>query len=188
MSVGELVPDPEGEALPSEVRHVYSRMCRDAGGVYTNLHAAWQRPVRHNKPIERAALWYGLELANDGAQILVDPDETALSLPGRSLATRYEIRAASLIVQHTLPFSDVELRALRAPNMLHDLEFQTTGTEYGIVGVAVRQPDLVDRWHDWVWMDQQRKVQRDPSVLGSSAVLAEACGRLAVNLGQVLGW
>lgn len=65
--------------------------------------------------------------------------------------------------------------------MMDDYEFRTDH-------VLSRQPALVERWHEWLWMDEHKVPQTRVEALGASAILAEGCERLSSVLPKVLGW
>ena len=167
--------------LDGELEHRYARIAVGAIHAAESLAAAWQRPVRHNRKIERAALFHVLELDLDCMGALESPLAEMLLPPGVTARQRYELSAGALIVREVLPFADDQREKLRIPNMRHDWEFESDR-------LMARQPRLTERWHEWLWADAHGNPQRDVGQLGASAVLAEGCRRLATVVPRILGW
>jgi hypothetical protein len=148
-----------------------------AAGVSWSLDESWKRPVRHNRKLERLALWYtvsldkNLEYALDAGSrvfplsVAFDPD------------ARYEITAAVHEIPRLVPFA-AERSNLRQPIGSH---FDAWGEE-----ISDREPQLVGRWHEWVW--ETSGTAADTQDHGDASVLAVACTRLAEVLPKALGW
>jgi hypothetical protein len=167
--------------LSPEVYWVYTRMAGYAAETAWHLRQAWARPVRHNRRIERGALWEALLLDAECRRALApDPLQSLLSPPTGSLDARYELQAGIRVVPHILPFTLDERQRLR-PTGVRDFRF---GTE----DIVNREPEVVERWHNWVWMDTEREPQKDVKALGASALLAEAGTRISDSLYEILGW
>jgi hypothetical protein len=158
-------------SLPQDIYHVYTRMEFFAWGAAKDLYESWQRPKRHNKRIERSALWHAVLLDKDCGQAL-EPDRKAVLLPpSTAVETRYELQAAVRTVHTTLPFIPLEREVLRR-------EFDETGNTGFADEDAIRRTTLFERWHEWLWMDEQRAPITSVEALGASAILAEGCARL----------
>jgi hypothetical protein len=149
-----------------------------------HLGEAWKRPVRHNKRIERTALWYALEVDKDYAEVLSMPKPFSLLRdlrPEAEVEERYEVQAAMHTIHHHLPFTAEERNVLhRAQSMSHD--------SFEGESVAARGPALVQRWHSWVWEDERQVPQTSVEALGASAIVAEGYFRLTQSLPRFLGW
>jgi hypothetical protein len=168
--------------LPTKAFDLYSRMGMHAADVANSLHASWQRPRRHNRRIERKVLWHVLDLG-------VTCDE-AVTIPGTALLRelrpeagteeRYEVGAAIHTVRHHMPFTPGEREMLQVVKTMDDFHFMSDG----IKGL---EPALVERWHLWVWANEQQRPQTNVRALGASAMLAEACYRLSELLPEFLG-
>jgi hypothetical protein len=125
------------------------------------------------------ALALALNLDVDCTKGIASPSGDLLRPATADATTRYEIQAGALTVHSVLPFSGDERETLRGgKKYLSALTWSYP--EY------VPETDLVQRWHEWLWTDEQGAKQRDVSMLGASATLAIACNRLAVNVGRVL--
>lgn len=165
-------------SLPDEARYSYDRIILYGIFAGAHLYESWQRPKRHNRRIERAALWATLMLDRECGRVL---DDKALMLPPWvDLDTRYELQAGVRTVHQIIPFSTPERDALRATDMIRDYEFRSEK-------VANREPALVERWHRWLWMDEHNAPQTNAEALGASAILAEGCERLRESAREVLG-
>jgi hypothetical protein len=113
--------------------------------------------------------------------------ELALTLPDVSLRfppetdvqIRYELQAGMHTVHHSLPFTLPERDALRSVDMLSDFDFKSER-------IVSREPELVERWHQWLWTDAHQMPQTDVQALGMSAILAEGCTRLTRVLPKIL--
>ena len=137
-----------------------------------NLKEAWQRPVRHNKQIEREALFHAVDLT----ALCIDAlrNHSSVLLPSATTPhRRHTLQAAVRTASSILPFSLAELSALQAEqegNFLFETE------------EAISTPELVARWHEWVWKDCDGAATRNVETLGGSAVLAAS----GVQLGRVI--
>jgi hypothetical protein len=175
---------PREEApVPPRGYHLYSRMATNAAGAAYHLRESWERPKRHNKRIERAALWYVLAVG-------VDCDDAVTTVPGALLLRelrpearveeRYEIQAAIHAVRYCLPFGPGTRDVLNQARTMDDFLFESDQ-------ITDREPALVEQWHNWVWADEHHAPQTSVHALGASAILAEGCLRLSQYLPTVLG-
>jgi hypothetical protein len=175
---GPLEGGPLG--LPRDAYGTYSRMAFFAGGAVEYLDESWKRPKRHNKRLERAALWHTVQLDEDCGKALEPARSSLLLPPSTDAKTRYELQAGIRAVHSTLPFTVPERYALRRDIELGNTRFDDED--------AVGERALTDRWHEWLWMDENGASQNSAEALGASAVLGEVCFRLAINLREILGW
>ncbi len=170
--------------LPPEGYPIYARLFTAATGTAEHLREAWKRPVRHNRRIERAALWYALNVDRSYAELLAVPSPLALLrdlLPEAEVEERYEVEAATHAVHRHLPFTRQERYALQQAQSMSNFQFETEG-------ITAREPALVEQWHRWVWEDERRVPQTGVEALGASAIVAEGCFRLNQQLPRLLGW
>jgi hypothetical protein len=170
-------------SLPREQLATYIRVNVAAYSVASHLGDAWKRPVRHNQQIERAALWYALDVGNDCERLLDPTDEGTYLRPSNGDATaRYDAEAAIRMIPPVLPFTDQERRVL-STNQDRRNNFQF---EYGIGDAALGQLALVERWHEWLWMPPDDPSDRRASPGTDAELLALACTRLANALSAVV--
>jgi hypothetical protein len=76
------------------------------------------------------------------------------------------------------PLTFEERDALRLPDMSGNPRFEDVS--------SLGTPELFERWHQWLWLDEQGMPQADVEALGASAIFAEACTRLGDVLSGVL--
>jgi hypothetical protein len=156
-------------------------MAIHATGTAWHLSQAWARPVRHNKRIERGALWEALLLDAECRQALApDPLQSLLSPPIGSLDARYELQAGIRVVTNIMPFTLDERRRL-CPTGVQDYQFKTED-------VTNREPEVLERWHNWIWIDTEQETQNNVKALCASALLADASTRMSDSLYEILGW
>jgi hypothetical protein len=166
--------------LSPDAYDFYSRLQFHAGGTSEHLGQSWERPKRHNRGIERLALWMAVGLHEDCEQALAPRNSTLLLPPSPGVGVRYELQAGIRIVHGIMPFSLSERHTLR-----HDIEVGHLPSDE--MGPPI-DPALVERWHRWLWMDEQGEPQTNVEALGASAVLGEACERLNLAAREILGW
>lgn len=163
----------------------YERLQVDARGTRIGLEEVWGRPNGDNREIERKALWFAIGL-NFSCRNVVEHGKFLLQ-PRRvaSAVTRYEIQAGMLTVHSMFPFTYEEGSDLWGPGKKsQDMEgWIRDGSDEG---VAFREPELLDRWHRWIWEDEAGNQQIEREAVGPSAVFAEACGRLALHIDEVI--
>lgn len=169
--------------MVSEQIGIYTRMQTFAEQVVIQLGNAWKRPVRHNRRLERAALWYTLYVADDCNRLL-DPNDRRQYLRPRTgeAKHRYEAEAAIRTIPDVLPFTRQERQALNGnKDRRNNLEF-----EHGIGATALGQTALVERWHDWLWTSPDGGSERRASPGSDAEVFSVACVRLSNALGEIL--
>jgi hypothetical protein len=159
--------------------HLYSRLWTGAAGTYNGLNEAWKRPKRHNRRVERAALWYALELGENCAEVAATPEAWSLLRdlsPEADVEERYEVQAAVHAIRHNLPFTPQEREALNETRSVRsDFLFESDR-------IGAREPALVEEWHRWVWANERQRPRTRKEALGASAILAEGCSRLTQSL------
>ncbi len=177
-------PNVEEPLLGQKVYDGLFHLRWDAAQAHGYLRQSWRRPVRHNLGIERWALWHVLDLNNDCHKAIMGWEDWysryLMRPPIGELTARYEVQAGILTVHHVIPFDSAERERLDKPRSVGP------GVWHDVIGE--QEPDLIERWHTWLWTDEQgNQVRRDDlDQLGASATLAEACGRLAVSLSPLV--
>jgi hypothetical protein len=167
------------EPLPVKARQFFDLLHFYAAGAIDHLEASWKRPGRHNKKIERLAMWYSVSLEL-GCEQIRSPDSPA-HLYYRSLAvgnpeTRYDIESAVQLIPPLFPYANPDEKSrLRA---FSDRSFEDWGET-----MAQREPRLVAQWHSWLWQKGNLSIEGDH---GQASVFAVAVSRLATGLEQVL--
>jgi hypothetical protein len=170
-------------ALTSEQTVTYMGMQWAAHATETYLSAAWKRPTRHNRSIERAALWYALHVTNDCAHALEHGEQNRIARPATGDATsRYDAKAAITTIPTLFPYTTPERRLLTF-NQDRRTNFRF---EYGIGDTALGQIALLERWHDWLWTPPTRSADRCAHPAADAELLAAACNRLTDALEEVL--
>jgi hypothetical protein len=170
----------EASGLSLDAYHFYSRTQFEAGRTARALYEAGKRPKRHNKGIERAALRFALDLEIDCRKALEPAHASLLLPPAADAETRYELQAGIRVVHAILPFTLAERDALRPADVMANPRFEDKQ--------AIAEPSLVERWHEWLWMDPRGEPQTSVEALGASAILAEGCARLSHVLPRILHW
>ncbi|MGE5281079.1 MAG: hypothetical protein ACM3N0_01925 [Chloroflexota bacterium] len=173
--------DPDNASrLPPQVEQFLGAMEIVARGTAANLQESWRRPVRHNKKIERLALWHTVMLG-ETCERAIDPEHhslvVTLSPTQAEPETRYEIQAAARMIPGLVPFSRLDQAKLRADTGKY---FDKWGED-----MAVREPVLVANWHSWLWSNDPIAPYPD-NEHGRASLLAIAASRLADNLHAVL--
>jgi hypothetical protein len=172
------------ESKVSDLRRsidIHSGMQLHAAGACGHFREVSKRPVRHNRGIERAALWHVLELDQQCMSVLdaygqLDPD---LVRPQTGSAeSRYEAEAAIRTIPSLSPFTRPETAILSRSLNLRNFEF-----EHGIGDLTLGRLALRERWHEWLWDNGPERAQERSS---ESQVLELACGRLSVALYDVV--
>lgn len=158
----------------------YYRIKRHARDTKLNLELNWKQAGR-NPGVGRAALWFALVLDIECAEALEPGHKLRLWPPGVSSEIRYGLQAGIRMVHATLPFTAAERAALQEP--LHG--FRESLPEYETPELPTHEPELVARWHDWLWQDELGLPQTDTARLGASAVLAESCGQLVATIDTI---
>lgn len=177
----EFMGDKGGESpLPRGVEQFFTSMQTVASGTSLNLQESWQRPVRHNRKLERLALWQAVLLDEACERAVSDIELRPLLtlLPTHASAdTRYDIQAATLTIPKLLPFPFIDRDKLRVPTGEY---FEAWGED-----MAQREPRLVADWHRWLWLGDSGSREPDADH-GDASVLALAAKRLADGLRDVL--
>jgi hypothetical protein len=173
--VGE---DPRERRAELDAHGAYSRMLFDALTTSDALVGSWRRPKRHNRAIERDALFCSLLLDADCRAALADGSAIPSAMVA-SAETRYEVHAAIQTVHVVLPFTLAERDVLTSPEMVRNPRFEDES--------AVPDTGLLERWHEWLWMDELGVPQTSTEALGASAILQEGCRRLSMSLPKVMG-
>ncbi len=164
---------PARHELTRDQRDFFDFMHLGATGTHRTLGESWARPVRHNRKIERSALWYALLVvekctqADEPHQLYLD-DRTKLAT-----VAQYELRAAVRTIPRLVPYGVLNHRALQGVGF--DYEFQSEQ-------IVRDQPELVEEWHQWLW--QPGEARAEPS--RRALLLAEGCQRLGESLGVLL--
>jgi hypothetical protein len=170
----------------TEAMNVYGRMQAHAAFTIETLRDGRKRPARHNRRIERAALWNAISLDKDCAHIL-DPnnqwrsDWSQLVRPRTgSKQARYDAEAAIRTIPTLVPFIEGERRILH-----HSLDISNIEFENGIGDVSCGRGELCERWHEWLWTSSAESPQKQhPS--SESEVLEMGCSRLVTSLTVVM--
>jgi hypothetical protein len=150
----------------------YQVMSLTAGAAAVHMHQSWRRPVRHNRQIERAALWNCLRL-DLGCAAIIRHGLGASDGLGLEPIDRYQLHAAAYIVHHNLPYGEEERAELLPGDSLGQFEFPDEPRPGG------REITLVERWHGWLW-EQPEPSGKTPAVPSAVGVMvAEACSRIA---------
>jgi hypothetical protein len=160
-------------------KNAVMRLHFDAAQASVSLVESWKRPERHNRTIEREALFNALLLDED-CRITLSEGNYMPPAEVASAETRYEVRAAILTVHTTLPFSISERDRLTPPTR------DAMMRNYGFYDEAAVEQPLLERWHDWLWMDERGVPQNSVEALGASAVLGVACQRLTASVREVM--
>jgi hypothetical protein len=177
-------------------RDFYDWTATCAGQTVAHLEEAWERPVRHNLKIERAALWWAHITIEQIADVFSRPDQLWMLNPqGVDAPTRYDLQASLRTIPTVMPpdglgWNHKQLvgRVSETPLGLQremDLEFEFKG-ERG-ERARKRAPDVFREWHEWLWTrdTRGRRTRAEPSQ--QAAVLAEGCTRLALSLNTIIG-
>jgi hypothetical protein len=169
------------QPLPIHVEHQWAALLFAAEGAATTLRESWKRPVRHNKKIERLALWHTVSLEHQCEQAQEPDSVIRLPLQPNDCGpeARYEIESAVRMIPRVVPYLDLDLHRLRA-------DTGETSEDWG-EDMAERNPSLVARWHRWLWANDPHQPYAEGEH-GQASVLAVAASRLAANIPDALGW
>jgi hypothetical protein len=179
----EQTGNPRRTALPGEQIAAYIRVRSSAYFTVEHLQDAWKRPVHHNQRIEREALWYALNIANDCEWVLDSSERHRYVRPTTDdVVVRYDAEAAIRTIPSVLPFTRQERHVLTA-NQDKRANFLF---EHGIGDSALGQLALAERWHDWLWTPPASPSERRASPGADAEMLALACTLLTNALGEVL--
>jgi len=167
---------PEKLNPPPDEYNLFWRMLFCARLTEDGLSSSWKRPKRHNRSIERFALYWSLQLDQGCEEALIE-GQAVPSNKVASAETRYEVQAAIRTVHVTLPFMRSERTTLTSPK-LRNPDFRDES--------AVPDRELLERWHEWLWKDDLGAPQTSVEALGASAVLYEGSQRLVARLPDVV--
>jgi hypothetical protein len=157
-----------------------------AGSLYDYLLAACDRSPNHrgeylHKEYAFDALKEALDLDWYCQRILADPE--LLTPEVGSPEAKYDFQAGIYIAHHILPFSLEERGRLCSPDEMPPEKWARFEESAG------REPELVERWHQWIWTDAHGHPTKGSSALGASAILGVAAWRLTESLSsEILGW
>ena len=166
-----------------EERTPYVSLESCSSSARASLRAAWMRPVRHNRRIERNALWAVVQTAIV-AKRLQQRQDLRLLCAADEPADVYELRAGLQTVPALTPYSDDELKCLFQADRGRDILFEH-GLEFdGLAGIADREPILAERWHTWLWHREPGRTRDTPSY--ESQILQEGCRRLHIGVTALL--
>lgn len=161
----------------------YQSLRATAGFTIQHLTEAWQRPVRHDRRIERAALWSALGVTTNCGEIISADGwfEHVRRATGDATA-RYDVETAIRTLPTILPYTASE-RALLNRNKKttpRNLQFY-----HGIGDTALGQDDLLERWYEWIWSPPEIPSSRRASPSPAAEVLVAGCNSLAGALGAI---
>ena len=161
----------------------YRRMERAANITVRHMYASWQRADDHDRHLERMALWGAILLDADCAEALQPGHELRLWPPDISAETRYGLQAGIRMVHAVLPFTTIER------DTLNDRPMQSFAAQFPAVEsdeLASHEPELVERWHQWLWQDEFGRPQTSVEAIGAAAILMESCRQLFLSLDTIL--
>jgi hypothetical protein len=184
----DIIGSSAEQMLTQHERSIYRWLGSCAAQTAGLLHAAWQRPFRHNKVIERAALWNVIRVEGWCDTMLHQAPYQHLMRPKASdAATRYEFEAAIRTIPELLPFQPNERKALhRASTRKYDSEFGIEDVEDGVPGIGRLYPELTNRWHRWIWSPEPHRASQPDTPSLESEIMAQACTHLARSIGAIL--
>jgi len=144
-----------------------------SGGTSDSLRKCWGGTAYNPDASERAALWYAYALGDSIQTALEWPEFLSLRTlwPEATVDERYVFQSAIHMIHHNLPFSATEREILASEHNQDDYAFHSRT-------ISDHQPELIERWHDWIWSDEEGTPQTQVRFMGASALLAESCARL----------
>jgi hypothetical protein len=173
---------------PSEEYTLFSDLYAFAGGTRDHLRQCWSGtmkmtitgysdldvPIASLEASERRGLWYAFALSKSIVAATTLP--TFMSLrdlwPDATVDERYVFQSAILTIRGTLPFTADEQAVLASEHNEDDWAFES-------MAITEHQPELVERWHDWIWSDERGySLAPEAPRMGPSVMLAESCDRL----------
>jgi len=182
--------EPTPEMLPRDGKayEIYTLTWSAADTLAECLPTAWDRSFNVkgeylHKAYALEALSQALDLDWCCQQVLADPK---LLVPeAGSPEAKYAFQAGIYIAHNILPYSQEE-RSRLGPA---ELSIRRNATSLRDRDAASQEPELIERWHEWIWLDTHGRPTSEVSVLGASAILAVAAKRLADSLSsELLGW
>lgn len=173
---------PSNKELPRDVGNFCSRLHLDASTAAHALQESWRRPVRHNRGFEQEALYHAASLSKQCTYATGAKDTLGLVSSMRANATgdldvRYGIEASVRLIPSLMPYNQAEVERL------HTERYRWF--ELWADSMIQQEPELVTRWHRWIWDTQ---ADDTPEGRGDASLLALACSRLAMGLEVFLGW
>lgn len=180
-----------GKELAWDDWQAYGRMIRSAKAARYHMRGAWRQPSNHDHYAQRMALWNTVVVANDCAEALEPGHPLRLWPPDVRADVRYELQASIRMIDATVPFTASERQALTDGPLQAFLNYYN-GTFYDEAlarhehRLADHEPELVNRWHDWLWQDELDRPQTCVRAMGASAVLAHSYEQLASSLYIIL--
>lgn len=168
--------------LSLEDWHSYHTMHRGAKQAHRYIEASRRADADQRRPLERVALWHGVIAERACAEALSPQHFFQLWPPGVSVETRYGLQGAMRMVRAMLPFTAEERRRLAEPlQAFLDPPWEVESEE-----LTAHEPELVERWHKWLWTDEFGLTHSQVELLGPSAVLDEGYKELAAHLHDIL--
>ncbi len=169
----------------------YRNMSREANAARGYMRVAWNERNNPDHYLQRMALWHTVMLTNHCAEALEPGHVLRLWPPDVRTDTRYNLQASIRIVDATVPFTGQERQALTDGPLQALLDAHRGGFNDNVLAayepaLADHEPELVERWHKWLWLDELGRPQTDRKVMGASAVLAYSHERLASALNIIL--
>jgi hypothetical protein len=161
--------------ISEEAASLLSYIRFHASGVEREIQETHQRPSRHNREIERLALWHTVELSVSCGIAVNHPGVPTLKelVAGLEQTARYDVLAAVPLIPQLHPFS---LQALaRMQQAGRDGSFEAWGES-----VMRTEAPLVEQWHGWLWNSATSGPGKDD--FGESTTLCIAADRLAAAL------
>lgn len=146
---------------------------------------SWQQSGSHNRSLERSALWSSLGLDRYCGLALQESNRVLL-WPPVDATTRYYLQTGIRTVHATLPFTADERQALSSWLPEVGGRIYRHGSYDDRPELADHEPELVERWHEWLWADELGMRQDDRDMLGPSAILAEGCRSIVVGLQEIM--
>lgn len=148
------------------------------------MQEVWRRPARHNVRIERAALRYTVILDGHCRNLTMHGRHRTFLVPPLSdPAKRYDIEAAVRTIPDLVPFTQDECERIRGS------QFYTDGYHTGPQDISNTEPELLARWHEWLWTPKDDPSQRASEPNPEAEALAAGYTRLAeAMLGAVVLW
>ena len=111
--------------------------------------------------------------------------------PDARTDVRYELQASIRMIDATVPFTASERQALTDGPLQAFLDarrgvFSDEALARHEHRLADHEPELVARWHQWLWQDELDRPQTNVRAMGASAVLAHSYEQLASSLYIIL--
>jgi hypothetical protein len=181
--------DNSPKELSFEDWQSYRYMHHSAGEAHDHLLTSRDIRVghlRHHELLEplhfeRMALWHSVVLDRYCVEALTPSHVLQLWPPGVSPETRYGLQAAIRMIHATLPFTPEEREILATPLAGFLGSYQLAESE----DLATHAPELVNRWHEWLWTDELGIKQTQVEALGPSSVFDVSLQALTSHLDEI---